>query len=266
MQKMKRLYILIFSILLLSCENETIVRDADYPAQSVYLPAAIKDKRFVINDITRKKGEQPIKGYLYRYIVDGASNKFIVPLYVYRAGIDNKGSFNVGVSIVNDTLSILNKDKAPEERLIALPKDKYSIANSVHVPDGQESSRFTLAVDLDFLMKNYPDKLFAAVVKISCADRKVSPGLGTVIVVIDTKIMKPTADFSFSSDGKKISFYNKSLMANKYVWNFGDGYYSDAASPIHTYEASGTYTVTLTAVGISGNKGCSVLSKEITVY
>ena len=55
-------------------------------------------------------------------------------------------------------------------------------------------------------------------------------------------------------------------MANKYVWNFGDGYYSDAASPIHAYEASGTYTVTLTAVGISGNKGCSVLSKEITVY
>ena len=263
---MKRLYILIFSILILSCESETIVRNADYPAQSVYLPAAIKDGRFIINDITRKKGEQPIKGYLYRYIVDEASNKFIVPLYVYRAGVDNKGSFTVGVSVANDTLSILNKGKAPEEQLIALPEDKYSIENSVDVMDGQESSRFSLAVDLDFLMKNYPDKLFATTVKISCADRKVSSGLGTVIVVIDTKIMKPKADFSFSPNGKKISFDNKSLMANKYVWDFGDGYYSDIVSPIHTYEASGTYTVTLTAVGISGNKGRSVLSEEITVY
>ncbi len=266
MQKMKRLYILVFTLFLLSCDNETIVRDADYPAQSVYLPAAIQGGRFVINDITRKKGEQPIKGYLYRYTVDEASNKFIVPLYVYRAGINNKGSFNVGVSVVNDTLSVLNEGKAPGECLLALPEDKYTIAGSVTVADGQESSGFSLAVDLDFLMDNYPDKLFAAAVKISCEERKVSSGLGTVIVVIDTKIMKPTADFSVLQDGKKVSLNNKSLMANRYVWDFGDGYYSDVPSPVHTYESSGTYTVTLAAVGLTGNKGRSVLSQEISVY
>ena len=266
MQKMKRFYILIFSVLLLSCENKTIVRDADYPAQSIYLPAAIRGGRFIINDLTKKKGEQPIKGYLYRYIVDKPSNKFIVPLYIYRAGINNKGSFNVGVSIINDTLSVLNEGKVPAEQLLPLPEGKYSITNSVNVPNGQESSRFTLDVDLNFLMENYPDKLFAAPIKISCTNRKISPGLGTVIVVIDTKIMKPTADYSFTPDGKKISFNNKSLMANQYIWNFGDGYYSDSISPDHTYEKSGTYTVTLTAVGLSGNKGRSVFSKEITVY
>lgn len=257
---------LILFTLLFSCEKETIVRDAEYPGQSIYLPAAYPDGQFVIDDITRKRGEQPIDGYLYRYLVDLGSNQFVVPLSVYRAGVNNDGNFTVNIKMNNDTITELNESRDLSDVLHIIPQDKYSIVNSVEMPNGEEVSPFELKIDLDYLLDHYPDKLFALAVEISSAEREVSPDLSTVVVIIDTKIMKPTADFTTSSDGKNVSFTNNSQMAGSYIWDFGDGYFSDAPSPTHTYAQSGDYNVSLTAIGITGNKDRSVQSTEFTIY
>lgn len=257
--------IMIFS-LLFACGDDTIVRDAAYPTQLIYLPAAYTNGQFIIDDITRKRGEQPIEGYLYRYIVDNEANKFSVPLSVYRAGVDNKGSFAVHIKVDNDTIAALNAKGGLSDILHVIPEDKYAIANAVQMGDGAEIAQFSLDIDLDYLLDNYPDKLFALAIHIESPDRKVNPDLSTVIVIIHTKIMKPTADFSVSLDGRKVFFDNKSLMAGNYVWDFGDGYYSDEQSPSHTYEQPGTYKAILTAVGITGNRDRSVQSVEITIY
>ena len=45
-----------------------------------------------------------------------------------------------------------------------------------------------------------------------------------------------------------VEFGNYSTGAVAYVWDFGDGSTSVAVSPIHTYSATGTYTVCLTAI------------------
>ncbi len=45
-----------------------------------------------------------------------------------------------------------------------------------------------------------------------------------------------------------VAFTNLSGGASGYLWEFGDGYTSTAASPTHIYAAPGTYTVTLTAI------------------
>ena len=48
-------------------------------------------------------------------------------------------------------------------------------------------------------------------------------------------------------DGLTVSFVNASVNGVTFEWDFGDGNTSADRDPTHTYEADGTYTVTLTA-------------------
>jgi len=69
-----------------------------------------------------------------------------------------------------------------------------------------------------------------------------------------------TALFSVASDtinlsnGGNISFSNQSNNASNYLWDFGDGNFSNNNSPTHTYNQNGNYLITLTA---SQNSLCS---------
>lgn len=57
----------------------------------------------------------------------------------------------------------------------------------------------------------------------------------------------PQAKFSYSADGLEVSFKNQSTNAQTYLWNFGNGKTSTLKEPTITYDAAGTYAVTLTA-------------------
>lgn len=78
-----------------------------------------------------------------------------------------------------------------------------------------------------------------------------------------------TADFTASPTSGTApltaTFVNKSAGATSYSWNFGDSgstnNTSTAASPTHTYNSAGAYTVTLNATGADGTK-----SKTLTSY
>ncbi len=65
-------------------------------------------------------------------------------------------------------------------------------------------------------------------------------------------------DVNFSSAGSNDPDGNPL----SYLWNFGDGTTSTAANPSHTYDANGTYKVTLT---VSDGKGGSDVTDPITV-
>jgi gliding motility-associated-like protein len=78
----------------------------------------------------------------------------------------------------------------------------------------------------------------------------------------------PTADFSASTytamlPNDPVTFTNKSIKANKYHWDLGDGNVTGAVSPVHNYRDAGGYVVTLIA---SNQFGCMDTAKqEITV-
>jgi PKD repeat protein len=64
--------------------------------------------------------------------------------------------------------------------------------------------------------------------------------------------------------GENIFFTNASNNATDFEWDFGDGTWSDAFNPVHSYSGSGTFTVILTAYSTSGNVDKSYLDIKIT--
>jgi PKD repeat protein len=58
----------------------------------------------------------------------------------------------------------------------------------------------------------------------------------------------PNANFSFQLNGtaNEVSFSDSSLYADSYHWNFGDGSTDSVANPVHVFDSSGVYDVTLT--------------------
>ncbi|MBN1387385.1 MAG: PKD domain-containing protein [Bacteroidales bacterium] len=53
--------------------------------------------------------------------------------------------------------------------------------------------------------------------------------------------------------GEDVYFTNESYNAIDFEWDFGDGYISNAVNPVHSYSASGTYEVILTAYSRTGS-------------
>jgi hypothetical protein len=247
-----------------SCEKESPLRDADYPDQIIYMPAAAYGL-YTIDELARPN-ETPVPGYASRYKVDLSSREFSVKLAAYRAGVDNEGGFTVDIAVNTDTVTDLI---ASGETFTLLPSAEYSVVSSVDMADGEEVAPFDLVIDLDFLRNNYPTEVYAIGVGISSDERESNPELATAVIVIHTSIMKPTAEFSYTPDGtdpNTIDFTNQSAMALSYSWDFGDGSAaSTEENPSHTYSASGTYTVTLTATGITGDEDKSAFPTDVTI-
>lgn len=71
----------------------------------------------------------------------------------------------------------------------------------------------------------------------------------------------PTANFSLvQQNDSTIQFNQQSTFTNNISWDFGDGNTSTLQNPTHTYDSTGTFTVTLTATG-----GCGIDTYAETV-
>jgi hypothetical protein len=66
----------------------------------------------------------------------------------------------------------------------------------------------------------------------------------------------PVANFSTNTIdpvvGQEVFFYNSSSHAERVEWDFGDGYISNEGNPVHIYNATGTFEVTLTVTSKNG--------------
>lgn len=247
-----------FVLFLTSCEYTDIV-DADYPEPLVYMPAAARGM-FVINDVPSKPEAHPTPGLAYRFLVDNDNNKFVVPLSVLRSGFEHGNSVDVDIRTNTDTITQLialdmEEGGLPDNTGI-LSSEHYSLPPSVTVPKGDELGPFNMEIDLNHLLAS-PDTIFALGVSVSSDQIEVNPDLNTTIILIHTKILYPKADFGYNiatitQDTAMVNFENNSIYAMSYLWDFGDGETDTVRTPVHHYTASGTYNVSLTAIGVAG--------------
>ena len=66
--------------------------------------------------------------------------------------------------------------------------------------------------------------------------------------------------------GYSTDFINTSLGGTDFIWYFGDGDSSKAVNPVHTYTATGTYTVRLVAIDTSTCNKRDETSFQVTVF
>lgn len=255
------------AIWLSGCTKYKTVADAVYPPQRIYLPAAVEGN-YVINSVAQPN-MTPVANGPSQYIVDADYKNFMIPLTVYRSGVNNKGSISFTAGVDNDTVNTLINSGLLNA--VVLPATAYTLDVPAAIGDGQDYAALALVVNLDFLRAD-TTKIYAVAIGIS-GDKNgqagVSPGLGRVIVVIDAHMIKPAAGFTSNADASAanvVNFTNTSTNALKYVWNYGDGSTSDTIpSPAHTYSGPGSYMVSLTATGITGEKDKSVATSQVII-
>lgn len=63
----------------------------------------------------------------------------------------------------------------------------------------------------------------------------------------------PEPEFTYENDDLTVRFINESMHADTYLWDFGDGTYSNIDNPFHEYTRHGVYNVCLSAFNNDGN-------------
>jgi hypothetical protein len=251
--------------LLVSCEYQDVA-DADYPAPKLYMPAALNGI-FTIDDIPRRVDFLPTPGMAYRFKIDVANNKLIVPLGVYRSGLDRSDNVTADISVNADTVTNLIVASMVPDGTFIIPSSNYSMPPSIDVPSGADVADFNLEIDLNYL-HSFADTVLALGVGISSSQIEVNPMYATTIVLIYTKILNPFADFSANidaTDKSKVTFTNNSIYAMRYLWDFGDGATDTVKTPVHIFASPDTYNVKLTAVGVLGTSNQSVMTVPVTI-
>lgn len=89
----------------------------------------------------------------------------------------------------------------------------------------------------------------------------------TLPLILISCSKEPVADFFIEIDkakvGSEVFFHNTSDNAETFEWDFGDGYISTDKHPVHVYQLTGKYDITLTAYSKKGKESKSVLTLDV---
>ncbi len=165
------------------------VADAEYPAQKIYLPAAVSSAVYLIDKAEENAGFTPTEGAPYRFVIDYDEYTFSVPLSVYRSGVDNGGDVNVDIFMDDDAVYdlIISGDLDPDTETV--PVDLRECVEKVVIPDGCSGASFNVVIDLDYLMDSrMRGRLLAFGVSIDTQDRELNEDCSRLVVIIDTSI------------------------------------------------------------------------------
>ncbi len=143
---------------------------------------------YLINSVPQDLDFHPTPGHTSRFYIDASYNKFIVPLGVYRSGINRAGKLIVAISANTDTVSAMINSSLISETTILIPEGKFTIPSSVEIPDGGEYETFNLEIDLDYL-EGLSEATVGLGIIISSNDCEVNPLLDTTVILIDVSIL-----------------------------------------------------------------------------
>ncbi len=63
---------------------------------------------------------------------------------------------------------------------------------------------------------------------------------------------KPSANFTYNIQGITVVFADQSIRATSWLWDFGDGYFSNLKNPVHAYDHMGKFYACLTVTDPCG--------------
>lgn len=173
-------YIFLISAGLFACDYEEL-QDADYPDSMLYMPTSYSG----IYNIAEEPDtvSVPTDGAPYRYYIDNANGSLEIPLGVYRGGINLSGSFVVAITADTDTVNQMIS-LGELDGTTVLPESAFSVPDEVTIASGQESVKFNLSVNMDFINAHQSEK-FAIGIGITSDEAEVNPELKTTIVFLD---------------------------------------------------------------------------------
>jgi hypothetical protein len=87
---------------------------------------------------------------------------------------------------------------------------------------------------------------------------------GAIYLTMLNVCSAPSADFNFNQEGNSITFIPEDDSAESYFWYFDDGWFSNEASPTHTYAQNGFYQVCLTTTSACGSSNNCLLISVLT--
>ena len=143
---------------------------------------------------------------------------------------------------------------------------------SLHGISNFAGSTFLWTVDNNFVSNNpsltYTFNSGGTYTIMLIVSHALSCNLADTATFTITVLNEPTAAFIyenkpiyFADDG--IHFYDQSIGASQWNWNFGDGTFSSSQHPVHGYEFSGVYQVCLT---VSNSSDCpDIVCHEVPI-
>lgn len=93
----------------------------------------------------------------------------------------------------------------------------------------------------------------SVIIYLNCPDGNIYDSL-----IINTETKPPVAIATYTSDDLTVYFENKSICADEYYWDFGDGEFSKEESPIHGYGGFEVFQCVLTAFNESGSSSITL--------
>lgn len=91
----------------------------------------------------------------------------------------------------------------------------------------------------------------------------------TLTIILFSCEKNPVASFSTDSVeqvvGQPVNFNNNSHNSDRFEWDFGDGYASTESNPVHTFTATGSYVVKLTATSKSRLSDVTSLTLNVVI-
>jgi len=116
---------------------------------------------------------------------------------------------------------------------------------------------FTLDTSINSLFNFNSSDTFT--VTLNALSDNCSKSISKKIIIIDSM---PISNYNYNVIGMTVSFFDSSIFASNYFWNFGDGDTSSLPNPTHFFTVADTYNVCLIVEGVCG---FDTLCKDIII-
>ena len=208
---------------------------------------------------------EPVVSYFWDF-GDGTTSTDSVPTHTFGQGIFDIQLIITTASGCSDTVIVpagVRADLKPQAAFSATPRNVCAetavIFTDLSTPTGQITSWLWDFGDGGTSILQNPEHTYSDTGYFPIMLIVFNNGCPDTLIVEDyIQVLPPIAIFSVVSNcNNKLmkSFTDRSIGADSYSWNFGDGTSDTARNPVHLYSTTGIYIVSLTV--FNNITGCS---------